>query len=235
MSVILCIEENGKIRKVPLGLKAIFLGRATGCHIQLDDPMTSSKHLAIKIGKEGKAVVKDLESTNGTYLNDYRIMESYIYLEDEIKVGNVKIWIDDASMNQREKELHTREGQKTNLTFVKLREYEQQKDGSQFRNIRPDLNGDTRSHVSKKVETTAKPDAAEKIQEKVSAKAKEVASKSIPTDIGVDKVMDLEDATGQTKLIKIDKKESKKKVVIKPKNEEKEEGFADKILKLFKK
>ncbi|GAB4025628.1 MAG: hypothetical protein Fur0010_28720 [Bdellovibrio sp.] len=235
MSVILYIEENGKIRKVPLGLKAIFLGRASSCHIQLDDPMTSSKHLAIKIGKEGKAVVKDLESTNGTYLNDYRIMESYIYLEDEIKIGNVKIWIDSASMNQREKELHTREGQKTNITFVKLKEYEQQKHGSPFRNIKPELSGDTKSHVSKKIEASPQPNVANKIQDKVSAKAKEVASKAPQTEVGVDQVMDLEDSTGQTKLIKIDKKDAKKKSVSKPKKEEKEEGFADKFLKLFKK
>lgn len=224
MSIALWIEHNGEKRKVPLGIKAIFIGRASSCHIPIQDPMISSKHLAIKVSKEGKAVIKDLESTNGTFINDCKILEAYIYLEDDIRIGSVKMWLEPSTMNQKEKELHTREGQKTNITFIKLKEYEQQKDDSQYRNIRPPN--------EEKLQTST---AKSELHDKVVEKSKQIASRKENTELGVDNVIEMDESTGQTKMIKIDKKETKKKASLKNKTEEKEEGIADKILKFFKK
>lgn len=227
MSIFLNIKENGEVRRIHLGITATLIGRANSCHVQLVDGMTSSKHLAIKIGKDGKAVVKDLDSTNGTYINDYRIAESYLYLEDEIKIGTVVMWLDPAKMSPKEKELHTREGQKTSVTFIKLKEYEQQIDGSQFRNIRP--------RQDEKL-TQTKAQKGEAASSKLSDKAKEIANQKENISLGVDSLIDMDESTGQTKMIKVEKKESKKKTAKSKKVvQENKESFADKLINLFKK
>lgn len=227
VSIFLNIKENGETRRVHLGITATLVGRANGCHIQLVDGMTSSKHLAVKIGKDGKAVVKDLDSTNGTYINDYRIAESYLYLDDEIKIGNVIMWLDPASMSPKEKELHTRDGQKTSITFIKLKEYEQQLDGSQFRNIRP--------QQEEKL-TQTKTQKGEPVINNLSHRAKDIANQKVNIELGVDNIIDMDESTGQTKMIKVEKKEIKKKSgKAKKAPQEEKESFADKIINLFKK
>jgi len=227
VSIFLIIKEDGQTKRIPLGIKASFIGRANGCHVQLADGMTSSKHLAVKIGKDGKAVVKDLDSTNGTYINDYRIAESYLYLEDEIKIGNVVMWLDPTGMNNKEKELHTREGQKTSVTFIKLQEYEQQISGSQFKSIRPPQENLTQSKTQK---------GESNVSSKINERAKEIAQAKPNVEIGVDSVMDMDESTGQTKMIKVEKKESKKKSgKLKKVVPEEKESLADKIINLFKK
>jgi len=227
VSIFLIIKEDGEMKRIPLGIKAAFIGRANGCHVQLVDGMTSSKHLAVKIGKDGKAVVKDLDSTNGTYINDYRIAESYLYLEDEIKIGNVVMWLDPTSMNSKEKELHTRDGQKTSITFIKLQEYEQQISGSQFKSIRPPQESLTQTKTQK---------GESNISSKINEKAKEIAQAKPNVELGVDNVMDMDESTGQTKMIKVEKKDAKKKSGKSKKVvQEEKESFADKIINLFKK
>lgn len=224
MSIVLCIEEDGEIRRVPLGIRAVIIGRASGCQIQLKDGKTSSKHVAFKIGKEGKAVAKDLESTNGTYINEYKVMETYIHIDDVITIGEVKMWLDPKTMTPKEKEIHTQdEKNKTSITFIKLKEYEQQKDGSEYRNIRPENDGPTTTNLSESRKIIKRDQLVEK--------SKEAAQEN--TSVGVDNVIDQDDPTGQTKMIKIEKKPKRK--VVQEKAKEKEEGLADKILSFFKK
>lgn len=69
------------------------IGRSTTCEIYIDDPAVSSEHCVIDIlpPEEGEELpsyrIRDLESTNGTFVNGEKITEKPLYHEDLIRVG----------------------------------------------------------------------------------------------------------------------------------------------------
>ena len=82
--------------------------------------MVSGKHLAVKINAESRVVMKDLDTTNGTYLNGNKIQESHLYIEDFIQIGKIRIKLDETEMSVNELKLHKRDFERTNVTFVPL-------------------------------------------------------------------------------------------------------------------
>lgn len=55
--------------------------------ILLDDPEVSRKHAAIEMYGD-KVVVKDMGSTNGTFLNGFGVKMAFVKDGDEVQVGN---------------------------------------------------------------------------------------------------------------------------------------------------
>jgi diguanylate cyclase (GGDEF)-like protein len=82
--VVIYGEELGK--RIPLGELPVEAGRSTKCHIPIDHESVSRKHAAIWWTGKGYRV-KDLGSTNGTYVNDQLITEHTLQDGDQIKVG----------------------------------------------------------------------------------------------------------------------------------------------------
>jgi hypothetical protein len=71
---------------VPLG--TFFIGRGAECQLALDDPMVSRKHAALRV-YAGSAVVEDLGSRNGVFLNGVRIDKSEPLRDgDLIRIGS---------------------------------------------------------------------------------------------------------------------------------------------------
>lgn len=120
MPVFIIIETKDESRKEKLTSQPLLIGRSSSCSIKLSDGQISGKHLQIYIGKDGKTIVKDLETTNGTFLNGSKIMESHLFLDDELKIGDVIMYLDPSEMGPKEKAIHTRAGEKTQHTFVNL-------------------------------------------------------------------------------------------------------------------
>ncbi|HEX9295444.1 MAG TPA: GGDEF domain-containing protein [Polyangiaceae bacterium] len=82
--VIIYGEELGK--RIPLGDLALEAGRSTRCDIPIDQESVSRKHARIWwTGTNYR--VKDLGSTNGTYVNDLLINEHELHDGDQIKIG----------------------------------------------------------------------------------------------------------------------------------------------------
>ncbi len=52
----------------------VSLGRDSSCAVVVDDPLVSRRHASIRITEDG-ALVEDLRSTNGVYVNNVRIFE----------------------------------------------------------------------------------------------------------------------------------------------------------------
>jgi two-component system, cell cycle response regulator len=73
-------------RRVPLGPEPTVLGRSSKCDIQLDQESVSRNHARISRERSGY-VIRDLGSTNGTYVNDEVIDEVVLRDGDQIKVG----------------------------------------------------------------------------------------------------------------------------------------------------
>ncbi len=70
------------------------VGRAPGCAILLDDGYTSALHARIFL-RDGRRLVEDLGSTNGTFLNAARVdSASVIRRGDRVKIGVTVLEVD---------------------------------------------------------------------------------------------------------------------------------------------
>ena len=77
-----------KGRRVPLVKDALRIGRDVTCDVALDDEAASRQHAEIH-NRDGKLLVRDLNSTNGTFLNDTRIgAESILNNGDRVGIGD---------------------------------------------------------------------------------------------------------------------------------------------------
>lgn len=80
------IEGAKKGRTISLPDELI-IGRAEKCHLVLDDTYVSQMHARI-FSKDGRYLVEDLGSTNGTYLNRRRITSATeLQRGDHVKIG----------------------------------------------------------------------------------------------------------------------------------------------------
>ncbi|MBI2893480.1 MAG: GGDEF domain-containing protein [Deltaproteobacteria bacterium] len=82
--VVIYGDELGK--KVPLGSGSIIIGRSSKCDIQVDQESVSRNHAKMK--NTGKFfTIRDLGSTNGTYVNDELVDEANLRDGDQVKIG----------------------------------------------------------------------------------------------------------------------------------------------------
>ncbi len=91
-------EEGGLLVKIhpaapleqpfPLASCEITLGRDLGCELRTDDDSISRRHASIECDN-GQYRIKDLGSTNGTFVNEVRIGSSHpLSTGDRIRIGN---------------------------------------------------------------------------------------------------------------------------------------------------
>jgi diguanylate cyclase (GGDEF)-like protein len=73
--------------RYPLGDSPVVLGRDDDCHIHLTDDSVSRKHACIQPETDGYTVL-DLNSTNGTYVNEMRVNAQKLKDGDYLHVGN---------------------------------------------------------------------------------------------------------------------------------------------------
>lgn len=72
----------------------ITIGRDVGCDLHLTDSTVSGRHARISF-RQGQWWLEDLNSTNGTFLNQTRLTEPVVITSgDEIRCGQVQIEIE---------------------------------------------------------------------------------------------------------------------------------------------
>ena len=77
-------------RILPGGVKTI--GRATGADFIVDAALVSRVHCRLTALPDGQLELRDLESTNGTYVNGVRIGQPLTLMSgDRVKVGRVEL------------------------------------------------------------------------------------------------------------------------------------------------
>jgi len=75
--------------RMPVGtVKTI--GRSTGAEFLLDAPLVSRLHCQVSATDEALEV-KDLDSTNGTFVNGRRVTSATLREGDRLKVGRVEL------------------------------------------------------------------------------------------------------------------------------------------------
>ena len=85
-------ESSVKAAKPVATPKTVTIGRSTGNHVIVNDPLTSRFHLQITCDNNGCFRLTDLNSTNGTFVNDKRIKgEVIIKNNDTVRIGNTRL------------------------------------------------------------------------------------------------------------------------------------------------
>jgi predicted component of type VI protein secretion system len=80
--------------EIPLKKDKFFIGRAKECNLRAGSEAISRRHCAIT-RRDGKWMVRDLGSRNGTHVNDVRIdQEVPLKVGDELRVGPLKFRVD---------------------------------------------------------------------------------------------------------------------------------------------
>jgi pSer/pThr/pTyr-binding forkhead associated (FHA) protein len=76
-------------RILPGGVKTI--GRATGADFIVDAALVSRVHCRLTASADGQLELRDLDSTNGTYVNGARIDAQPLAPGDRVQVGRVEL------------------------------------------------------------------------------------------------------------------------------------------------
>jgi len=71
----------------PVGTQPLVIGRADDCNVKLDSMHVSAHHAVVSLGADGKVRVKDLGSTNGTYVGGVRIVETELLPGTDLVIG----------------------------------------------------------------------------------------------------------------------------------------------------
>lgn len=91
MKLTLLVLSTGKQEGKALEIKLpqFLVGRDPQCHLRPASPLISKRHCAI-IQRDGKAFVRDFDSTNGTFVNDEPIQgEVELHNDDQLKIGPI--------------------------------------------------------------------------------------------------------------------------------------------------
>ena len=76
-------------RLLPGSIRTV--GRATGADFIVDAPLVSRVHCRLTVAPDGILEVRDLESTNGTFVNGKRIERARLRSGDRLGVGRVEL------------------------------------------------------------------------------------------------------------------------------------------------
>ena len=67
------------------------VGRATGADFIVDAPLVSRVHCRLTVLPGGDLEVKDLDSTNGTFVNGERVQTARLASGDRLQVGRMEL------------------------------------------------------------------------------------------------------------------------------------------------
>jgi predicted component of type VI protein secretion system len=85
--------ESASLKEVPLGTRPVTIGRAPDNDIHIDNLAVSNYHARVYV-EAGSLVVEDLNSLNGSFLNDIRVERAMLKDGDSILIGKHEILVD---------------------------------------------------------------------------------------------------------------------------------------------
>lgn len=95
----LCLKSNdGRLYQIELKLEGApaYIGRAAGNAVRIDDPSVSRLHCSLSLGSGGGALIADVGSVNGTYVNEQLLGRDEarpLQTGDVVGVGDFKLTV----------------------------------------------------------------------------------------------------------------------------------------------
>ena len=87
MLALLTADAQGQMSSFALGETTLLVGRRPECDVVLSDPTVSGRHAQL-LGRGDHALVTDLGSTNGTWVNGKQVTQSRVTPGDELRFGH---------------------------------------------------------------------------------------------------------------------------------------------------
>ena len=84
------VEGGSKGTKLDLDKKRITVGKREGNDLVVDDRAVSRNHIEI-VPEEDSYLLRDLGSTNGTFVNETKIREAFLVPGDVIRIGSSRL------------------------------------------------------------------------------------------------------------------------------------------------
>ena len=85
-------KPDGTPRELSISSEVSTIGRGKECTFRIPLVDVSRKHCELTLG-EGELRVRDLASSNGTFVNDRRINETTLHAGDDLAIGPVKFTV----------------------------------------------------------------------------------------------------------------------------------------------
>src|SRR6476620_10144759 len=100
MFTIIIQEKGGEQRRMVFNKPEVTIGRVQGNDIVLPKGNVSKRHARIVL-KDGKFIIVDLKSTNGTYVNGRKITSPLVVKDsDKIYIGGFIVGVDEAASSE---------------------------------------------------------------------------------------------------------------------------------------
>jgi pSer/pThr/pTyr-binding forkhead associated (FHA) protein len=90
-TLLIALDEGSDI---PLGSSPLVVGRHPGCDAWLRSRRVSRRHCCL-VRAGGEVFVRDLGSTNGTWINGHRVNEGRLRPGDELAVAGLRFRVED--------------------------------------------------------------------------------------------------------------------------------------------
>lgn len=81
-------KESGDRRIFPVSIGEMVIGRTKDCDLRIPLQEVSRKHAVVRVAS-GSAIIHDLGSSNGTFLNNKRVNEAPLRPGDHLVIGPV--------------------------------------------------------------------------------------------------------------------------------------------------
>jgi pSer/pThr/pTyr-binding forkhead associated (FHA) protein len=90
----LIIQHGQRVTRHELDDRAIVIGRDPSCDLFFSDQKLSRRHARIELGADGVKLT-DLGSRNGSWVNEQRVEERLLQVDDKVRVGRLQITIEE--------------------------------------------------------------------------------------------------------------------------------------------
>ena len=90
MKVVLVMFKDGERRDFPVTLEKTTMGRRPDCHLRVQTNDVSRQHCELVLNKAGLSV-RDLGSSNGTFVNGKRIGD--VFTDESFFPALLQIWL----------------------------------------------------------------------------------------------------------------------------------------------
>ena len=108
MFAIVLTEKGGEQRRLVFNKPEITIGRVQGNDIVLPKGNVSKRHARVLL-KDGKFIIVDLKSTNGTYVNGRKITSPLVIKgSDKIYIGDYILSVDEESIGTAAGDIYQR-------------------------------------------------------------------------------------------------------------------------------
>ena len=81
------VQTDGKQREVPIKKSVQVIGRQTDCQIRIPSANVSRHHCEVSASDDGRITVRDLGSSNGTFVNKQKVTQAAVNAGDLLSLG----------------------------------------------------------------------------------------------------------------------------------------------------